>query len=113
MEELLQRLGSEVRAARKRQGLTQEALAERIGVVPETVSHIERGNRRPSLEAVFAIAKALPVDFSRVFDSVTDGRVTSPKRANAEAELMQTIPELTDKEVQALVEFSASLIAMR
>ena len=46
---------------RKSQGLTQEALAEKIGVNPITVSQWERGKYSPTASNVPKVAKALGI----------------------------------------------------
>jgi transcriptional regulator with XRE-family HTH domain len=52
--------GDQLRHARKAAGLTQEALAERAGVAPETISALERGvNRAPHRDTVEALGDAL------------------------------------------------------
>lgn len=47
--------------------MTQQALAERIGVTRQTVIAIEQGKYSPSLEAAFRIAKAFGVPLDAVF----------------------------------------------
>ena len=46
---------------RKSQGLTQEALAEKIGVNPITVSQWERGKYSPTASNIPKVAKALGI----------------------------------------------------
>lgn len=52
------RIGGLVRAARKEAGLTQEALAERAGIQPLSVSHFENGRQAPKTETLERIAEA-------------------------------------------------------
>jgi transcriptional regulator with XRE-family HTH domain len=47
--------------ARKRQKLTQLALANKIGVHKITISRLERGDRQPSMSLLQKLAKALKV----------------------------------------------------
>ena len=54
-------LGKRVRKQRLLIGLTQQELAERIGVSTSFVGHIERGTRKASLETLVALANALGV----------------------------------------------------
>jgi transcriptional regulator with XRE-family HTH domain len=56
------RLGRRVADQRKRAGLTQAQLAERVGVVTETVSRLERGSAIPSLARLEAVALALGIE---------------------------------------------------
>jgi transcriptional regulator with XRE-family HTH domain len=59
--EELRRLGERVREHRKDRGLTQEALAQSLGLSVAYVSLIERGGRNPPYTTVIAIAHALDV----------------------------------------------------
>ena len=43
-------IGLRVRGLRQQQELTQESLAELVGVSPSFVGHIERGEKKASLE---------------------------------------------------------------
>jgi transcriptional regulator with XRE-family HTH domain len=54
-------LGSNLRDARKRLGLTQEQVAERSGVHPTEVSRIEAGKRDPRVSTLLRLARALEV----------------------------------------------------
>lgn len=58
---LLKAVGDRLRKARTAKGLTQEALAEAIGVQPETVSRYERGTIPVSVSQLYEIAKTLDV----------------------------------------------------
>ena len=52
-----------LRDARKRKGLSQEMLAERVEVKQNTISKLERGtNREPKYRLGLAIARALEED---------------------------------------------------
>jgi len=57
-------LGKNLRQARERAGLTQEAVAERSGVHPTEVSRIETGKRDPRIATVEALAEAVGVSVS-------------------------------------------------
>ena len=48
--------------------LTQEALAEKVGVAPETISRLERGVSIPSLRMLEKIARGLGVELRDLFD---------------------------------------------
>lgn len=55
-------LGSIIKNKRIEKGLTQQELAELIGVKPKSISFIERGINFPSFENIFCFAQIL--DFS-------------------------------------------------
>jgi transcriptional regulator with XRE-family HTH domain len=54
-------LGKNLRAARKRLGLTQEQVAERSGVQAGEVSRIEGGKRDPKVSTLEKLAAAVEV----------------------------------------------------
>lgn len=64
-------------AARKRVGVTQEALAAALDKPQNFISNVERGQRRIDVLEFYAIARALDVDPTALFKSVTRGL---PKR---------------------------------
>jgi putative transcriptional regulator len=47
--------------------MTQQELAERIGVTRQTVNAIEQGKYSPSLEAAFRIARVFGIPLEQVF----------------------------------------------
>lgn len=51
--------------------MTQQQLAERIGVTRQTVNAIEGGKYSPSLEAAFQIARVFGKPLEEVFEYVT------------------------------------------
>lgn len=59
---------NEIRRLRFDHGeMTQQQLAERVGVTRQTVIAIEQGKYSPSLEVAFKIADAFGVPIERVF----------------------------------------------
>ena len=63
----LEALGRRVRALREAARLTQEDFATRSGISVSFASLLERGERSPSYETLFSIAKALNVEVSELF----------------------------------------------
>jgi len=60
-------LGARIQEIRKSLKMTQEQLAERIGIEPQNISMIETGRNYPSPENLAKIAKALGVDIFELF----------------------------------------------
>ncbi|WP_029011886.1 helix-turn-helix transcriptional regulator [Niveispirillum irakense] len=58
--------------------MTQQDLAERIGVTRQTVAAIEQGKYSPSLEAAFRIAQVFKVPLESVFQWQGDGKAGAP-----------------------------------
>ena len=59
--------GSAVRAARKRKGLTQECLAEKIGRAARHISAIEIGERSPGFPTLCKLIYALNLKIDPIF----------------------------------------------
>ena len=64
---LKKELGKRIQNIRKSKNITQEKLAEVIGIDPKNVSRIENGNSYPSAETLTAIANALGVAVYELF----------------------------------------------
>lgn len=54
-------LGGGIRKYRKRAGLTQEKLAERIDINPVYMGQIERGYKVPTIDVLLRLARTLKV----------------------------------------------------
>jgi transcriptional regulator with XRE-family HTH domain len=54
-------IGKNIQLYRNIRGITQRSLANRIGAATGTLSHIERGSRKPSLDMLYRLADALNV----------------------------------------------------
>jgi transcriptional regulator with XRE-family HTH domain len=64
-------LGMRIKEVRKARQLSQEKLAEKVGVDPKQISRIEGGKSAPSLDTLEAIAVNLEVTIKELFDSST------------------------------------------
>lgn len=64
---LKQALGQNIQRLRKRQKITQEKLAELVGIDQKNISKIENGNNYPTAENLTAIANALNVNIYELF----------------------------------------------
>lgn len=65
---ILKEFGRNLKAERNRVGLSQEQLAEKIGVsYGQVVGMIERGETNTSLSVIVSILDALDLDFETLF----------------------------------------------
>ena len=62
-----EKLGENIRKYRKKLGLKQNQLAERVGLSDKYIQLIEGGERKPSLKTIYKIAKALNVKVGEIF----------------------------------------------
>lgn len=75
-------IGQRIRKLRKAQGLSQEQLAERIGISTTHMSHIETGNTKLSLPVLVDIAHSLHA----LTDELLFGTEGDQKRGTREAQ---------------------------
>jgi transcriptional regulator with XRE-family HTH domain len=68
MSNVKERLARNLRASRRKTGLSQEAFADEVGVHRTYMSGIERGTRNPSITIIDKIAKALGVTCGDLLD---------------------------------------------
>lgn len=61
------KVGVRIKKLRKALNLTQEVLAEKLGVTSNHLSYIETGARRPSLPLARKIAGELKTDLGKLF----------------------------------------------
>jgi transcriptional regulator with XRE-family HTH domain len=66
---LLRKLGAAIRAVRREQGLSQEALADAAGIDRSHMGKIERGERNVSVLNVARVAEALSVSIASLATS--------------------------------------------
>lgn len=82
------KIGQKIRKFRKIQGLSQEELAEKIGISTTHMSHIETGNTKLSLSVFVDIANALNIQTD---DLLNDRDIVRTDRANKElSEILET-----------------------
>ncbi len=62
-------VGKKIREYRKKKGLTQKELGEKIGVKHNTISNYETGAASPEQDALFALSRALDVKVDNFFPS--------------------------------------------
>ena len=65
-----QLLGSRISELRKNRHLTQDQLAEKVGINPKYVSSIERGKENPTLDTFINIADSLDVNIGELFQGL-------------------------------------------
>lgn len=91
---LPKRLGKNIAVARKSLGWTQAALAERMGMEPESISRIERGATLPSLASLERLADLLQ---TRIADLLAE----CPGSAYSEAQRLNVLVERLEPEARA------------
>jgi transcriptional regulator with XRE-family HTH domain len=72
-EDLLRGVGPRLRDARKRSGFTLAVLAETTGISVSTLSRLESGQRRATLELLLPLARAHRVPLDELVGALPDG----------------------------------------
>ncbi|MFZ5964377.1 helix-turn-helix domain-containing protein [Thalassococcus sp. BH17M4-6] len=67
-DDILQRLPTRLKEARRAQGLSLDAVAKLSGVSRSMVSQIERGSSSPTIATLWNLTRALQVDFAGLLD---------------------------------------------
>jgi transcriptional regulator with XRE-family HTH domain len=82
MDALYSRFGRQLRAARKDAGLTQQELAERVGLTRTSITNIESGAQHISLRQLYLLAAAVGLPPARLLPD-HDGAIEDliPERA--------------------------------
>lgn len=64
---ILENLGISLKHIRLEKGLTQEMLAEKVGIHPTYVGKIESGKNNISVKMLFKVSRALGVKLPEIF----------------------------------------------
>ena len=85
-------LGKKVRQLRFKAGLTQEQLAERLGVAPQSVSKWENSVAMPDITMLPSLAEIFGISIDDLFDLTVEQRLNRiENRMDVESELPQDI----------------------
>ena len=71
-------LGMRIRKRRKAMRMTQEELAQKLGLSLSFLGHIERGTRKASLETLVSIANVLDVSLDYLLSGSINSSVIGP-----------------------------------
>lgn len=69
MQDAKRNLGKAVRAARKMKSLTQEQLAEKLGVQSRMVLEIENGRGNPRFDSLYPMMRLLDIPANDIFNA--------------------------------------------
>lgn len=67
MDDIKKLLGQRIKEIRKKRRMTQEKLAEKVGIEPPNMSYIETGRFYPSPDTLCKIAKSLDVKIYELY----------------------------------------------
>jgi transcriptional regulator with XRE-family HTH domain len=73
LDDVLQAVGPRLRALRRQRGATLTQLSETTGISVSTLSRLESGQRRPTLELLLPLARAHQVQLDELVDAPATG----------------------------------------
>ena len=92
-------IGQRIKIARIRANMTQETVAEKIGVTPQHISNIETGNSRVSLTTLVAVANLLHVSVDELLcDMVLKSTPVFDKEAD------EILSDCNEYEIRVLID---------
>lgn len=100
-------LGNSIRNSRIEHHLSQEELAEKIGITSTHLKHLESEHRKPSIEVLFKLAKTLHFSLDNIiFPEEDTVRIKTQ-------EICDLLPACNEKELQIIIDFIHILINNR
>ncbi|MCH1866870.1 helix-turn-helix domain-containing protein [Nocardioides sp. CFH 31398] len=81
VESVLEAVGPRLRTLRGEQGVTLAGLAEQTGISVSTLSRLESGGRKPTLELLLPIARAYGMALDELLETTTATDPRVPQRA--------------------------------
>lgn len=103
MNQSVSALGNAVRETRKSKHLSQEALAERIGVCKRTIIDIEKNTGNPKFEILCTLVRELDLPLYQVFYPEEE------KNLELKGMLMKELNNCTDYEMRVILSVVKSL----
>lgn len=97
-------IGQRIRRYRKACGLSQEALAQKVGISVTHMSHIETGNTKLSLPVLAKIAEELSVGIDALLSDAP-----KPDKAKLSAEVQEILDSFEIDELPVAVEVLRAL----
>lgn len=102
---LLEHIGNQIRELRQaygKEGLSQGALAEMLGIAPNTVSRWETANYKPSIEDLQKLADTFSVSLLEFFPSDSE----SLEKKGALKALMRSVENLPSEDIEELQRYA-------
>ena len=96
------RIGKRIKERREQLGLTQEQLAEKLGLATHSISTVERGTTFPRCEKLILLLNGLETSADAIFCDVLDHSVNY--QASVLSEKIAELPAEEQKRIMNMVE---------
>lgn len=105
MSEHIRPLGDAVKRARENLGLSQNAVADMLGIDVRTVSNIENYKGNPKMEILYPLIRLLKIDAREIFHP------EMKKETPGIAQLRMEIEDCSEEEAAALVPIIKTVVS--
>ncbi|UPJ18317.1 helix-turn-helix domain-containing protein [Bacillus cereus] len=105
MSDFLKLIGENIRFLRKKRGLTQEELAERINLQQAYIGGVERGERNISMLTLQKIANGLEVSPDIILNFGNINLIDNPQREESLSIITSLIHQKNVDELQFILKF--------
>ena len=99
----MKKVGGRIQRARKRMGLSQTELSQKLGMTAKYISNIECGAKTPRLETFVDLANALQTDANTLLSGVLD--VSDEIQCDALWKKLQGLPAQKRQKALRLLDF--------
>jgi transcriptional regulator with XRE-family HTH domain len=79
--DIKQLIGIHIKSLRHSKRISQEGLAEKMGISSKYLSSIERGKENPTLDTLIKLSEALDIELSEVFNFSHEGKSVKDLKA--------------------------------
>lgn len=110
MENLALFVGEKIKAFRKNKRMTQQVLADRLGVSKQTISRYEGGSRKPDQDTLFQLADVFGVSIDDFFPPIGNPTPATEPNPSKNDGLTATIDKLTDSNRQKVENYAINLL---
>lgn len=104
MEDIIKFVGKRIREIRKKQGLTQEQVAEKAGMDFTSIGAVERGVRSLSLKSLYKVVQALNVPMEDIISSPIKDSSKKEEDSIIE-EIWELIKDLDNAKLKFILKF--------
>lgn len=99
-------IGEKIKHARESMGLSQGKLAKEAGLAQSSISYIESGGKKPNIETISILAKALDLPVSYLLDNQQVDEVLPPTLS----ELVKVVSLLSDERAELVLKVAKGLL---
>lgn len=106
MPQIYRELGKAIKRQRKIRKLTQETLADRVGITPQYLSRIECGVVRPTLDLIYEISRVLECSVYVLLPSSLE-----PQRGFLSEDISYRMNHCTEHQKMLLLSFASWVLS--